>query len=60
MLARLTIDEKATCSTSTIVSADPPRHFDRAAIDALATWKCAAEGARYQAMVEVNFSLKDE
>ncbi len=60
MLARLTIDERGNVLDVTIVSADPPRHFDRAAMDALATWKCAGEGARYQAMVEVNFSLKDE
>ena len=27
--------------------------------DALATWKCAADGTKYQASVEINFTLKD-
>ena len=26
----------------------------------LSSWKCAGEGTRYQAIVEINFSLKDD
>ena len=37
-----------------------PRGFDRAVRDTLAEWKCVAEGNKYQASVEINFTLKDE
>jgi periplasmic protein TonB len=58
--AILTIDEKGNVSEVRIVSSDPPRIFDRVVRDTLAEWKCVAEGARYQASVEINFTLKDE
>jgi TonB family protein len=57
--ARVTVDEKGNVLDVTIMSADPPRHFDRATIDALSAWKCSADGTRYQAVVEVNYSLTD-
>ena len=60
VLAKLTVDEKGNVLDVSIVSADPPRHFDRTVIDALSTWKCAADGTRYQGTVEVNFTLKDD
>jgi len=43
-----------------IVSADPPKHFDRVVIDALKEWKFKAEGEKYVGEVEINFSLKIE
>ena len=58
--AILTIDEKGNVADVRIVSADPPRYFDRVVRDTLGEWKCAADGTRYQASVEINFSLKDE
>jgi outer membrane biosynthesis protein TonB len=42
-----------------IVSADPPRHFDKAVVDALQEWKFKAEGEKYVGEIEINFSLKD-
>jgi protein TonB len=58
--AVLTIDEKGNVSDLRIASSDPPRVFDRAVRDTLAEWKCVAEGSKYQASVEINFTLKDE
>jgi periplasmic protein TonB len=60
VVARVMIDEKGNVSQVTIVSADPPRHFDKAVIDALMTWKFHAEGEKYVGEVEVGFTLKDE
>jgi protein TonB len=59
VLARVMIDEKGNVSDVVIVSADPPRHFDRAVIDALKDWKFKAEGEKYVGEVEINFLLKD-
>jgi len=59
VIARVMIDEKGNVYDVVIVSAEPPRHFDRAVIDALSTWKFKAEGEKYVGEVEVNFSLKD-
>jgi periplasmic protein TonB len=59
VVARINIDEKGNVTEVIIVSADPPRHFDRAVIDALMSWKFRAEGEKYVAEVELNFSLKD-
>src|SRR5437667_158592 len=39
---------------------EPPRVFDRVVRETLVDWKCAADGTKYQASVEVNFTLKDE
>jgi protein TonB len=59
VLARVMIDEKGNVYEVVIVSADPPRHFDRAVIDALKDWKFNAEGEKYVGEVEVSFRLKD-
>jgi protein TonB len=58
--AVLTIDEKGNVADVRITSSEPPRVFDRVVRDTLVDWKCAAEGAKYQASVEINFTLKDE
>jgi len=58
-VARVMIDEKGNVSDVIIVSADPPRHFDRAVIDALKEWKFRAEGEKYVGEVEINFKLSD-
>ncbi len=58
--AVLTVDEKGNVADVRITSADPPRVFDRVVRDTLVDWKCAADGTRYQASVEINFTLKDE
>jgi protein TonB len=59
VVARLVIDEKGNVTEVTIVSADPPRYFDRAVISALRGWKFNAEGERYVGEVDINFSVKD-
>jgi protein TonB len=59
VVARVMIDEKGNVSDVIIVSADPPRHFDRAVIDALKEWKFRAEGEKYVGEVEINFKLSD-
>jgi len=59
VLARVSIDEKGNVTEVNIVSADPPRHFDKAVVDALQDWKFKAEGEKYVGEIEVNFSLKD-
>jgi protein TonB len=59
VVARLAIDEQGNVTSVTIVSAEPPRYFDRAVITALQSWKFRAEGAKYIGEVEVNFTLKD-
>src|SRR5262249_5073687 len=56
----LTIDEKANVADVRIVNSEPPRVFDRVVRDTLVDWKCVADGTRYQASVEINFTLKDE
>jgi protein TonB len=58
VVARLNIDEKGNVTSVTIVSADPPRHFDRAVIDALSQWKFAADGEKYVGEIEVDFKLQ--
>jgi len=57
VVARVMIDEKGNVSDVIIVSADPPRHFDRAVIDALKAWKFQADGEKYVGEIEVNFRL---
>ncbi len=59
VVARLNIDENGNVTDVTIVSADPPRHFDKEVIYALKTWKFRPEGEKYVGEVEINFSLKD-
>jgi protein TonB len=58
--AVLSINEKGAVTDVRITSADPPRVFDRVVRDTLVEWKCAGDGTKYQASVEVNFTLKDE
>ena len=48
------IDEKGNVTEVIIVSADPPRHFDKAVIDALQDWKFKAEGEKYVGEIEIN------
>jgi periplasmic protein TonB len=59
VVAQVKIDEKGNVYEVVIISATPARHFDRAVIEALSTWKFKAEGEKYVGEVEVNFSLKD-
>lgn len=59
VIAVLTVDNKGAVTNVDIVSADPPRVFDRVVRDTLGGWKCAVEGAGYKARVEINFSLTD-
>src|SRR5438105_4293568 len=58
--AILTIDEKGNVAEVKITSSKPPRVFDRVVRETLSDWKCTGEGAKYQASVEINFTLKDE
>ena len=57
VVARVLIDEKGNVTDVIIVSADPPRHFDKAVQDALRNWKFAADGEKYVGEVEVSFKL---
>jgi periplasmic protein TonB len=57
VVARLNVDEKGNVTDVIILSADPPRHFDRAVIDALKEWKFAPDGVKYIGEVEINFKL---
>ena len=59
VVAHVMIDEKGDVTEVIIVSAEPPRHFDRAVIDALKEWKFKPEGEKYVGEIEINFSLKD-
>lgn len=59
VVARLMIDENGNVYEVVIVSAEPPRHFDKAVIDALRDWKFRADGTKYVGEIEINFSLKD-
>ena len=59
VIARVHVDEAGNVTEVVIVSAVPARHFDRAVIEALSTWKFKPEGEKYVAEVELNFSLKD-
>ena len=60
VLVRLLIDEKGNVTDVIIVSADPPRVFDRVVKNALEGWKFRPEGEKYTGEVEINFQLKDE
>jgi len=57
VIARLMIDEKGNVTEVVIVSAVPPRHFDKAVIDALKEWKFRADGQKYVGEIEINFKL---
>ena len=56
--AILTIDEKGNVTDIAITTSEPRGVFDRVVRDTLVNWKCAAEGAKYKASVELNFVLK--
>lgn len=56
VVARMNIDEKGNVTEVTIFSSDPARVFDRAVIAALKEWKFSAEGEKYIAEVELNFT----
>jgi len=56
----MSIDESGKVTDVRITSADPPRVFDRVVHDTLMEWKCVGDGTKYQASVEINFTLKDE
>jgi protein TonB len=58
VIARVNIDEKGNVTSVTIVSADPPKYFDKAVIDALMEWKFTAEGGKYVGEIEVNFTMQ--
>ena len=52
------IDEQGNVIDVKIVSADPPKVFDRATREALLNWKCKAEGEKYYATVQVGFRIE--
>jgi protein TonB len=58
VVARVTIDEKGNVTEVIIVSAEPPRQFDKTVIDGIKEWKFKADGEKYVAEIEVNFILK--
>jgi protein TonB len=58
--AILSIDEKGNVVDVKITKSEPPRVFDRIVRETLTDWKCAADGTKYQASVEIGFTLKDE
>ena len=60
VVVRLQIDEKGNVIDVNFVKSDPPRVFDRVVAQAVKDWKFHAEGEKYVAEVEFNFTLKDE
>ena len=56
--AIFTVDEGGAVTDVQIVAYDPPRVFDEAVRETVMTWRCGAEGARYQAFVETDFRLQ--
>ena len=58
--AILTIDESGNVTEVRITNSEPRNIFDRVVKDTLMTWKCSADGTKYQASVEINFTLKEE
>ena len=52
------IDEQGNVIDVKIVSADPPKVFDRATLEALLNWKGKAEGEKYYATVQVGFRIE--
>ncbi len=56
VVARMNIDERGNVTEVTIFSSEPARVFDRAVINALKEWKFSAEGEKYIAEVELNFT----
>ena len=58
VVARLWIDETGSVDEVRIVSADPPRYFDKAVIDTLKQWKYRGDGNKYVGEVELKFAYK--
>ncbi|HZQ61605.1 MAG TPA: TonB family protein, partial [Casimicrobiaceae bacterium] len=60
VVARLNVDEQGNVTQVNIVSAEPRRGvFDDSVIDALKNWKFRAEGEKFTAEIEVNFTLRE-
>jgi protein TonB len=57
--AKILIDEKGNVTDVIILSSDPPRVFDKTVVDGIKEWKYTAEGAKYEAELEIVFMLKD-
>jgi protein TonB len=60
VVVRLQVDERGHVVDVHFVKSDPPRVFDRVVTAAVKDWKFHAEGEKYIAEVEFNFTLKDE
>jgi protein TonB len=53
------VDEKGNVTDVRIISADPPRYFDKAVINAVRQWKFTAEGEKYIVEGEIGFKVAD-
>ena len=60
VVARMRIDEQGNVTDVQIMSAEPPRVFDREVKRALEKWKFKPEGEKYVGEVEITFTLKEE
>jgi protein TonB len=60
VVVRLQVDEKGNVIDIQFVTSEPPRVFDKEVRNKLQDWKFNAEGEKYVAEVEINFTLKDE
>jgi protein TonB len=58
VVAHVYVDEKGNVTEVKIISADPPRVFDRAVITALSQWKFQGEGEKFIGEIEINFRLE--
>jgi len=58
VIAHVFVDEKGNVTEVKIISAEPPRVFDRAVITALSQWKFQGEGEKFIGEIEVNFRLE--
>lgn len=58
VIAHVYVDEKGNVTEVKIISAEPPRVFDRAVITALSQWKFQGEGEKFIGEIEVNFRLE--
>ena len=56
--AIMSIDEKGNVTEVAITTSEPRGVFDRVVRETLVNWKCAADGTKYKASVELNFVLK--
>lgn len=60
VVVRLQVDENGHVIDVKFVTSEPPRVFERSVSAAVKDWKFHAEGEKYVAEVEFNFTLKDE